>query len=284
MKSLDRGSTPGRSPSPGSDEPATSRTVWTYLALAFGISWGAFALRRGATWNPATDQALRLIVKFGPSLAGIGVAAAFGGRRSVLDLLRRLRIPVRQPGWILVAFGLPLVILLVALPLRSVVGGSIRPLNLMPLGEALTIFGSLLATRFFLGGGLGEELGWRGVMLPALQSRVGPLQASLLIGVAHGLWHLPAYGAAVIFLLLFTVSSSIVFTWMYNHTGGNLFLPALMHATGNASLPFLEQIVPAVDGELAFPLLVFLLWGVVAVLVAPRLHQADLPSRTKGAA
>ncbi|MDX1430562.1 MAG: hypothetical protein R3282_09750 [Rhodothermales bacterium] len=34
-----------------------------------------------------------------------------------------------------------------------------------------------------------------------------------------------------------------------------------MHATANASLPFVEQIVPPVDGELAYPLLVFLLWA-----------------------
>ena len=251
-----------------------SKRISTYLALAFGISWGAFALRRGVSWGPGVDEALRLIVKFGPSLAGIMVAAAYGGSRGVLSLLRRLRVPIHQPGWILVAFGLPIVILLVALPLRSVIGGSIRPLNLMPIGEALLIFGSLLATRFFLGGGLGEELGWRGVMLPALQPRMGPLQASIVIGLVHGAWHLPAYGAGVIFLTLFTVSGSILFTWMYNRTDGSLFLPALMHATANASLPFVEQVVPAIDGELAFPLLVFLLWAVAALFVVSRLGPA----------
>ncbi len=53
-------------------------------------------------------------------------------------------------------------------------------------------------------------------------------------------------------------------------------MPALMHATGNASLPFVEQIVPVVDGELGFPLLVVLLWAAVAFFVVSGLGTAGL--------
>jgi membrane protease YdiL (CAAX protease family) len=180
-------------------------------------------------------------------------------------------VPVRRPAWVTLAFLLPILILLAALPIRAAIGGSIRPFDLPAAGEGIVVFGSLLATRFLLGGGLGEELGWRGVMLPVLQTRMGALQASLIIGLAHGAWHLPAYGPGVLFLMLFTVSGSILFTWMYNNTGGNLFLPALMHATANASLPFVLQLVPAVDGEIVFPLVVFSLWAGVAWFVASRL-------------
>jgi len=76
--------------------------------------------------------------------------------------------------------------------------------------------------------------------------------------------------------MLFTVSGSVVFTWMYNKTEGNLFLPALMHATANASLPFLERIFPRIDGELAFPMLVFVLWAAVAALLVWRLGPTAL--------
>jgi membrane protease YdiL (CAAX protease family) len=37
---------------------------------------------------------------------------------------------------------------------------------------------------------LGEELGWRGYLLPRLAT-LGPLRASLLVGLLHGVWHLP---------------------------------------------------------------------------------------------
>jgi hypothetical protein len=54
---------------------------------------------------------------------------------------------------------------------------------------------------------------------------------------------------------------------MYNRTDGNLLLPALMHACANASLPVLETVFPIIDGELAFPLIVFGAWGTLAVLL-----------------
>jgi len=250
--------------------------VGAFLALAFGISWGAYALRIFGTWPAGVDEALRLTVKFGPSLGGIGVALAYGGPQGAVSLLRKLRPYLRDPRWVLFAFGLPIAILAVALPVRAVVGGSILPLGLLPLAQGAGVFGALLATRFFLGGGLGEELGWRGVMLPVLQQRVGAWNAALIIGVFHGLWHFPASGPAVLVLMLFTVSGSILFTWMYNRTDGNLFLPALMHATANASLPFLEQLVPAIDGEVLFPMLVFALWATVAGLVVWRVGKDGL--------
>ena len=248
------------------------RKVWAFITLAFGISWGAYAARRLGSWDPSVDEALRITVKFGPSLAGLLVTGWYGGAKATIALLQRAAPSFRHALWIPGALGLPIVILLVALPLRSAVGGSLQPLAEMPAVEAAALFGSLLATRFFLGGGLGEEFGWRGLMLPALQERMTPLEASLVIGIAHGLWHLPAYGPGVLFLMLFTVSGSIIFTWMYNHTEGNLFLPALMHATANASLPFLETIVPAVDGEILYPMLVFLVWALVAAPLVSRLR------------
>lgn len=255
------------------------RRVWAFLAIAFGISWGAYTARRFGSWDPTVDEALRLIVKIGPSLAGIIVALVYGGATGFVDLVRRLTPPLRYPSWVIGALTLPIGILIVALPLRSVLGGPLQPFARLAIGEGVAVFGTLLATRFFLGGGLGEELGWRGIMLPALQERMTPLNASLLIGLAHGAWHLPAYGPGVLFLTLFTVAGSIVFTWMYNNTEGNLFLPALMHATANASLPFMERIVPAVDGEIAYPLLVFSIWGLVAWLLVPRLRDEAPGSR-----
>ncbi len=242
--------------------------VWFFLALAFGISWGTFALRRAATWPEPIDEFLRLTIKFGPSLAGLLAALHVSGLAGLKSLLGRLVIPCPRPGWLAIAFLLPIAILLVALAGRVLIGGSVLPAGSLTFVEASGLFFTLLATRFFLGGGLGEELGWRGFMLPTLQPRMGPLKASLVIGLCHGAWHLPAYGGGVVLLMVFTVSGALVFTWMYNRTGGNLLLPALMHATANASLPFLETLFPAIDQEMLFPLLVLAVWAAVAGAIA----------------
>ncbi|WP_336251118.1 CPBP family intramembrane glutamic endopeptidase, partial [Stomatohabitans albus] len=36
---------------------------------------------------------------------------------------------------------------------------------------------------------LGEELGWRGVLYPALAERIRPRYAHLVMGTIWGLWH-----------------------------------------------------------------------------------------------
>lgn len=46
---------------------------------------------------------------------------------------------------------------------------------------------------FFLGGPLPEEIGWRGFALPRLQSKFGPLKATLLLSVLWTFWHLPHF-------------------------------------------------------------------------------------------
>lgn len=108
---------------------------------------------------------------------------------------------------------------------------------------AIGILVARLGKHLFLGGGLGEELGWRALALPLLQRRRTALVASLWIGLAWALWHLPqlvfrwswhelhgfvAYTVCVIF-------TAILFTWVYNGTGGSLVLPVLLHASVNAS-------------------------------------------------
>lgn len=85
---------------------------------------------------------------------------------------------------------------------------------------------------------LGEEFGFRGYALPRLQSRWSPLAASLCIGVAWALWHIPtllvpaARGTSTLELWLYLlsfVSGSVVYTWLYNAGRGSVIGPVLAH-------------------------------------------------------
>jgi membrane protease YdiL (CAAX protease family) len=248
-----------------SAEVALSRPVIGYLVLALVISWAALLTRQSAGWSPGIDQTLRMLAKYGPSLAGLIMAAVVARRSGVLDLLRRLIPYPLSISWTLFALLAPPAILLVALPIRAAFGGQVPESPNLGVGSVGGFF-SFLAARFFAGGGLGEELGWRGFMLPRVQAVAGALRASLIVGLCHGAWHLPAYGLfGTIVITLFTVSGAVVFTWMYNATNGSVFLAALLHASSNASLQFFERVFPALDNDALFVLLSVLIWGLLAV-------------------
>jgi membrane protease YdiL (CAAX protease family) len=117
----------------------------------------------------------------------------------------------------------------------------------------------LLLTAFlpFVGFGMlipaiDEEPGWRGFALPRLQQRYGPLWASVILGTLHGLWHIPAlftalYGplplANLLPFILTAALATVLYTWVYNHTGGSILIAMLMHAASNAATPWLTALL-----------------------------------------
>lgn len=106
-----------------------------------------------------------------------------------------------------------------------------------------------LVVVFFAGGPFPEEIGWRGFALPRMQSKYGPLKATLLLGILWAFWHLPHFLTVVqrggpgsdISLLYFNfpifivlcLSISIILTWVFNAKQGNLFIVMLVHASLN---------------------------------------------------
>lgn len=105
-------------------------------------------------------------------------------------------------------------------------------------GFALTIV-TVFAGNFVLGGALGEEIGWRGFLLPKLMERHNPLAASFVLGLVWALWHAPidlagGFGmngiGAIVVRIFWTIPPTVVFTWFFLKTGGNLLVAILLHA------------------------------------------------------
>lgn len=123
---------------------------------------------------------------------------------------------------------------------------------------------------FFLGGPLQEEFGWRGLLLDRLQARVSPLWASVITGLAWGLWHLPLffvprqemyYQRPLWGLLLSTVLVSIIMTGVFNRTRGSIFLALLLHTSFNWS----HYAFPSLESDTA-SLVLFGLMGLAAAI------------------
>lgn len=219
--------------------------VVAFFALAFAISWGLDALRLLLGLDRGLSAVLVLEVSgAGPSLAGLVVAWAAGGRRGLRDLLGRALKWRVGLGWyvlVLVAFPALLVGILAAAmilsgqPFRSALPG---PWWLLP---------AFLPLVLFLGP-LQEELGWRAFALPALMERYGWIRAGLVLGAVWALWHrqveawfepLGPGGLGGLFLgaVVPDVALSVLMAWVYWRTRGSALLAGLgMHAAANFAL------------------------------------------------
>ncbi len=90
---------------------------------------------------------------------------------------------------------------------------------------------------------LGEEIGWRGLLVPELFKKFGYTKTSLISGLIWGTWHLPillfadynsgtpSWYAMSCFMVL-VVGMSFVYTW-YRIKSGSLWTAVILHATHN---------------------------------------------------
>jgi membrane protease YdiL (CAAX protease family) len=178
-------------------------------------------------------------------------------------------------GWMLFATLSPIALFAVA----AVIGYATNRTwpDLALLGEVdylpyLGIVGAFIL--WLLTFGVGEEVGWRGFALPRLQQSHSALTATLMLGVAWALWHLPAFfykdtyvamglAAGLPLLLLSILAASIVFTWLYNSTHGSLLMVILFHAL----FDFLSVSRAGGDNVAAIMSAGVMMWAVLVVIL-----------------
>jgi membrane protease YdiL (CAAX protease family) len=217
---------------------AMDRPLLIYLSLAFGITWGVggLALLAGEIRPGVTSplHPLHYVAAFGPSIAGVIMAASAHGWAGVRCLLGRL-VPSRSalPWYVAVLIGFPALNLVAARLLAPHFLARLPPwhrlLYLLPL--------TLLTDT----GPLGEEFGWRGFALPRLLQRWRPLAAALILGVIWWAWHLPTFfipalsqhQLSIPIFLVNSLALSVIMTWLYERTRGDLLLMILVHVAAN---------------------------------------------------
>jgi len=223
-------------------EQKNTKFPWPFLIITFGFTWlillpGVLSSRRLFELS-LPIYALVAVAQFGPSLTAFILTYRNDGKDGVTQLLKQafnLHIPWK---WLAVIFLIPPVLAGTALAIHILTGGTAPELQLLSQPVAI------LPTFIFillLQGPVPEEFGWRGYLLDRLQSRWNALIASLVVGFFWWLWHLPAYfmkdvaqsylpqGAYLFWVLAF----SILMTWVYNNTDGNLLAALLFHTMAN---------------------------------------------------
>lgn len=127
-------------------------------------------------------------------------------------------------------------------------------------------------------GPLQEEFGWRGYAIDRLQARFSAFISSIILGLMWAIWHLPymfTQGEEVVYQVLwgFVLSNiliTILFTWLYNNTGGSIMVALIFHTMfilATIMFPALETAA----GSL-FYLIVLIAVVIVVVLVGGHKH------------
>jgi uncharacterized protein len=117
----------------------------------------------------------------------------------------------------------------------------------------------------------GEEIGWRGYVLPRLQAKYSALTSSLILGVIWGFWHLPKYlshwnAVSFAWFLVHTMAYAVILTWLYNNTRGSLLLVAISHASGNTTGLFMPM-ANTVSSENMGAYIIFVLLEVITAVM-----------------
>jgi membrane protease YdiL (CAAX protease family) len=220
----------------------TSTIPLKYFVLAFAFSWIFWwlaVLEARGLISPLPVPAV-FLGAFGPLAAAVAITAQEGGRAGLRSLLGRVVRWRVAPDWYAVALLGPLALQSGAVALHTALGGPPPDLSaiigVLPVVVAISVYMMFTVA-------LGEEVGWRGYALPALQGRHGALLASVILGVMWALWHLPLFFNPDLFYsnlpfvvqLAIQIPLTILSTWVFNSTGGSVLMAMLVHAVFNAS-------------------------------------------------
>ncbi len=229
--------------------------VLSYILIAYLFSWSieliAIAGMNG-NYNLSRLFPYLLVAQFGPTVAAIVVVFFKEGKSGLKDLFRKLiifRFPFKS--YLFSLFTIPVILCLYYFALRIKIPPGPAPF-LVYLTVLIAPLNGLLGPVIRGAGPLGEELGWRGFLLPRLLKKYNDVTASLLLGVVWTFWHLPVFlfpewrdGVSLpAFFVLYPVSVILLayfMTKVWRMTRGSVFIAIWIHGIINFCFSYLPN-------------------------------------------
>jgi membrane protease YdiL (CAAX protease family) len=222
-----------------------SRKAFIFYAITLAL---AVAVAFAVPWIGEASLPVTMLTPTIATLIMLTLVAPEGGFRKGLSLLGLDRGGLK--GWPLAIAG-PAAIHLAGLVILSFAGLAVFVAPQITGSVGFAIFkilsGLLIGTLF----ALGEEIGWRGYMLPRLLGR-GVVPAMLLVGFLHGVWHLPLMlttdyyhntGNLLLIVPLFLVTLTLagVFFGFLRLWTGSVWAVAIAHAAANMAWEIMTE-------------------------------------------
>lgn len=211
------------------------------------------------------------------------------GKDEAVKLFKRFLLWRVDWKWWLVAILLLPVLRFIAIPLTTLLTGIPADYSRSMISDVIPLDAPLLAlvVSWILFEILtnGEEIGWRGYVLPRLQAKHNALISSLIVGMIWSVWHLPRFFGmglsgerSFVWFTIAHLALAVLYTWLSNNTRGSLLLVTLFHASGNTFGMFMP-VKFAMTGDILFNLEI--VFFVVAAIVVTILAGPENLSRTE---
>jgi CAAX protease family protein len=207
----------------------------------------------------------RMLSMFVPTIAVTVLAFALtprGKRRAVWS-----GVGLRRSGrsvW-LAALVVPMLLLAMAYGTALVLGvAELKPLDVTPTGAAgwlALLVASFVGSTIF---SLGEEIGWRGYLLPRVQQLTSRRRAAVVTGFFHGCFHLPLILIATTYdehgsrwlvapVAVITITAAGVFYAYLRDRSGSVWPVAIAHNAANTMFTLgAGAVVASSEADLAY--------------------------------
>lgn len=229
-----------------------NKTTWTYTLITFLVTWGitltSYCLYKTRTLT--LDQ-LNLIYNFGalgPFLGAVISAKLFYGNGGIRTLFSTFSFKKLNKKSLFISFS-PLLFFAVGLLAYPLFTGHwysfLDTQRQFHLTTQLSYINWLLP---FITYSVFEEFGWRGFLLPHLQSKYSAFRSSIILTVIWATWHLPFFLWRFQFSLFITFGfffaifvGAMIITSAFNFSRGSIVSVILFH--------FMNNIASALDKE-----------------------------------
>jgi len=230
------------------------KKLFTFLVLTFLWSWILWIIGLNYLSDGINQESIGKFLVFffagvyGPTISGIITTLFFDGFIGIFELIKKLflwKVPLKYYGYIII---LPLLFVIIGIALYSQFIGEIGGFDKTAYLSIPTIlFAGLYA------GPLGEELGWRGFLLPEFQKKFSNLKSAIIIGFIWFIWHIPLWWAPfgtlvsgepvslipIITYFIMLICLSIIITWLVINSKGSVLIAILFHLSINAGIALL---------------------------------------------
>jgi uncharacterized protein len=210
--------------------------VLLFLLAVFATTWTLPLLVRPPTGAESIWAVLvpLLPVVWAPTVIALILIRLYEGQGSLGNELRaRLRYERGSGVWLAVAALVPMAALALATLTARATGGQApwTPVSAIPLMVGVQV----------VTGAVGEELGWRGYLLPRLRGHLGAVGAGWAMAALWSLWHLPAFFTPGMphqtmpmhLALLATLFFGVFLAFVFVRAGESIWAPMLAHLSFN---------------------------------------------------